>query len=64
MQVRGVFGSRDGFFSPTKMWKPWKKPVPCSTTYNAAAYVALSNFSNINASMNLVKSFETLAAAA
>ena len=27
MQVRGVFGSRDGFFSPTKMWKPWKKPV-------------------------------------
>jgi len=63
MQVRGVFGSRDGFFSPTKMWKPWKKPVPYSTTYNAAAYVALSNLSNINASMDLVKSFETLAAA-
>ena len=63
MQVRGVFGSRDGFFSPTKMWQPWKEPKQLSATYNAATYLALSNLTNLNKTLDLVQTFETLAVA-
>ena len=63
MQVRGVFGSREGFFSPTKMWKPMTEPKPWDATYNVAAYTALTNLTNLTATLDLVSTFKDLGCA-
>ena len=63
MQVRGVVGDRDGYFSPTKMWKPMTQPKPWDATYNVAAYTALTNLTNLTATLDLVSTFKDLGCA-
>ena len=46
-----------------KMWKPMKEPKPWDATYNVAAYTALTNLTNLTATLDLVSTFETLGCA-
>ena len=54
MQVKGTFGTKEGFFSPIKRWKPLSEPVLFSSVAAIASYKVLN--------LDMLTSMKTLTA--